>query len=119
MTAVRSRIKDENDGAIFIGKMNKVITMEYAKLDAGLRVALCSKEDDPGYQFTVFIHTAYPVGEEEIRFLQDLDIPDIRPHKKIFTATLTAAAIALVSEQSFVSAIRLSRTLKPTGSYPG
>jgi hypothetical protein len=99
--------------------MNKVITMEYAKLDAGLRGALCSKENDPGYQFTVFIHTVYPVGEEEMQFLQDLAIPDIRPHKKIFTATLTAAAIALVSEQSFVAAIRLSRPLKPTGSYPG
>jgi hypothetical protein len=99
--------------------MHKVITMDYAKLDAGLRVALCSKENEPGYQFTVFILTAYPAGKEEMQFLQDLAIPDIRPDKKIFTATLTAAAIALVSEQSFVSAIRLSRPLKPTGSYPG
>jgi hypothetical protein len=92
---------------------NKVITMDYGKLDAGLQVAIRSNEADPGIQYVVFIHTAYPPGEEESQFLQDVGVPAARPGKKIITATLTAGSIGILSDQSFVTAIRLSRTLKP------
>jgi hypothetical protein len=90
--------------------------MDYGKLDAGLRVAMRSNEGDPGYQYVVFIHTGSPPGTEEIQFLQDLGIPNIRPGKKIITATLTAESIGALSDQSFITAIRLSRTLKPVKS---
>ena len=87
--------------------------MDYGKLDAGLRSALSRYENNPGYRYTVFIHTAYPAGEKEIKFMQGWGIPKIKPGRKIITAALPAAAIAVLSDQPWVSVIRLSRTLKP------
>lgn len=90
--------------------------MDYGKLDAGLRVAMHSNEVDPGFQYVVFIHTAHPPETDEIQFLHDLGVQDIRQGKKIITATLTVESIEMLSDQPFVTAIRLSRTLKPVKS---
>jgi hypothetical protein len=90
--------------------------MECRKLDAALQVALSHNREDSGHQYHVFIHTEYPIGEKELQLLQDLGISHLSPDKKIFTATLPAESLSVLSDQNWVLAIRLSRRLRITPS---
>lgn len=92
--------------------------MDYRKLDATLRAALSCHETEPGYQYHVFIHTMEPVGDEEQQLLKNSGVSDIRPGKKIFTATLPAESLSALSDQSWVAAIRLSRRMRTVPILP-
>jgi len=87
--------------------------MEYSKLDAGLRSAFQRYEAISDMVYPVFIHTSAPLIEEYVQFLRDLGVGNVKSGMKVVTATLPSPAIGIVSDQEWVTAIRLSRKLKP------
>jgi len=87
--------------------------MDYAKMDAGMRAALERYKEVSDRMFPVFIHTSVPVNEEHVLFLKGLGVDYARNGMKVFTATLPSPSIDIISDQEWVSAIRLSRRMKP------
>jgi hypothetical protein len=88
-------------------------TMDYSKMDAGMRAALQRYREVSDRMYPVFIHTSAPVSEENVLFLKRLGVDYARAGMKVFTATLPSPSISMVSDQEWVSAIRLSRRMKP------
>lgn len=84
--------------------------MNYQKLDAPLSMALkdVQNTDEPSLQ--VFIHTK-PVSNAETAVLENLGISGVTSGKDVFTATLSANAIAHLSEQPWVEHVKLSQKL--------
>ena len=87
--------------------------MDYSKLDASLRADFQRNEAIPDRTYPVFIHTSAPLDEEYARFLRELGVGNVKAGMKVVTATLSSPAIGIVSDQEWVSAIRLSRKMKP------
>jgi hypothetical protein len=87
--------------------------MDYSKLDAGLRADFQRYEAISDRMYPVFIHTSAPVNEEHVRFLKELGVGNVKSGMKVMTATLPYPAISILSDQEWVSAIRLSRKMQP------
>jgi hypothetical protein len=86
--------------------------MDYRKIDAALAVALEDIEDAEEPACTVFIHTAYAPGTDEAAFLTRLGVNGVTRRRQVFTATLSARAIAELSDQPWVRYLKLSRKLR-------
>jgi hypothetical protein len=88
--------------------------MDYDKLDADLTAELDEAAADPsGVTLSVFIEAEKPPGPEEEAFLERLGVSGDLKGREIFTATLTAKAIAELSLQPWVRYLKLSRRLRP------
>lgn len=83
--------------------------MNYQKLDAGLAVALEEEDDPEAASLTVFIHTDRVPDGEALRMLEGIGVSP--GDAQIFTATVSPRMIAQLSEQPWVTSIKLSRKL--------
>lgn len=83
--------------------------MDWSKLDAGLAAALDGPGDvDGSRRYVVFVHLGAGVPAER---LADLGLEAATP-SKVGTATLSAGEIDRLSEQAWVTGMRLSRSLR-------
>lgn len=87
--------------------------MNYQKLDAALAMALNRVQDPDEPRFMVFIHTEPAPDEAAAAFLERLGVSGVTRERDVFSAKLSANAIAQLSEQSWVQYIRLSQQLRP------
>ncbi len=85
--------------------------MEYGKLDGALAAALDDVQDPEEPILSVFIHTSRPPTVAEAAFLKGLGI-STTSGRQVFTATLSTRSIAELSNQSWVSYLKLSRKLR-------
>ncbi|MDD1683452.1 MAG: hypothetical protein LUO98_06425 [Methanoregula sp.] len=89
--------------------------MDRKKIDSALAVALMSSAPAGKDRFSVFIEMADPVAGPEQLFLKELGILNARPGATIVTATLSKDSIAALSDQPWISRIRLARKMKFAG----
>ncbi|MDZ8051244.1 MAG: hypothetical protein RMX68_018370 [Aulosira sp. ZfuVER01] len=85
--------------------------MNYQKLDAALATALNEVQDPETPSLTVFIHTEPVIDSTATAVLENLGISGIAEGKDVFTANLSANAIAQLSEQPWVQYLKLSQKL--------
>ena len=88
------------------------IPMNYQKLDAALAMALNQVENPQERSFVIFIHTQPVLESAAQNFLMDLGVSKIAEQKTVFNATVSAHAIAELSEQSWVKYLKLSLILR-------
>lgn len=88
--------------------------MIYRKLDARLAMAVTATEilDKEESVFNVFIRTTHALGINEVTYLERLGVSCQSADRQVFTATLSAHAIDELSEQPWVSSLRLSQKLQ-------
>jgi hypothetical protein len=94
--------------------------MNYQKLDAALAMALNDVPDQTTPSLTVFIHTeklsdAAMSNDKKQSFyaiLQSFGVSDVNSGKDVFTATLSANAIAQLSDEPWVKHLQLSQQLR-------
>jgi len=86
--------------------------MDYQKIDAALAAALNQVPDPEARVLSVFIHTTHPPGGAEVTFLERLGVRVDPNGRQIFTATLSARAVAELSDQPWVRYLKLSRRLR-------
>lgn len=89
--------------------------MDKKKIDAALAVALMSSLPAGQDRFSVFIEMAAPVDGPEQHLLKELGIRNARLGATIVTATLSKDSIASLSDQPWISMIRLARKMKFAG----
>ena len=89
--------------------------MDRKKIDSALAVALRRSAPTGQDRFSVFIEMAHPVAGPEQLFLEGLGIRNARPGATIVTATLVKDSIAALSDQPWISMIRLARKMKFAG----
>lgn len=87
--------------------------MNYQKLDAALAMALDKLQNPEEPSLVVFIHTEPVPDDETAAFLEGLGVSGVTTGRDVFSAKLSANAIAQLSEQSWVQYIRLSQQLRP------
>jgi hypothetical protein len=81
--------------------------MDYKKLDA----ALARELEQPG-SLTVFIHAAAPLQPDQAAELASVGVSS-RPGDRILTASLSAEAVAKLSEFPWIEQISLSQKRRP------
>lgn len=87
--------------------------MDYRKIDAALAVALKDVKDPSERALVVFIHTEHVLSATEVAFLEKLGVKIGPGERQVFTATLSANAVAELSDQPWVKYLKLSRKLRP------
>lgn len=87
--------------------------MNYQKLDSALAAALHDIQDLEDRCLLVFIHTEPTLNSTAIALLERLGVNSANSGSGIFTATLSANDIALLSNQSWVYYIKHSQKLYP------
>lgn len=89
--------------------------MNYQKVDAALATALAEVEDREARVLGVFIHTESDLSESAIAFLESLGISHPTQNQTVYTVTLSANAVAQLTDQPWVRYLRLSQRLKLAG----
>ncbi len=89
--------------------------MDYQKMDAALAAALDEVRDPEERALSVFIHTAHAPVDAEAAFLEDLGVGGVTGGRQVFTATLSARAVAELSDQPWLRYMKLSRRLRILG----
>ncbi len=89
--------------------------MDYQKMDAALAAALDDVRDPEERVLSVFIHTAHAPVDAEAAFLEDLGVGGVTGERRVFTATLSARAVAELSDQPWLRYMKLSRRLRILG----
>jgi len=85
--------------------------MDYRKIDAALAAALDDVQDPEEHALAVFIHTEHAPGTAEAAFLERLGVSGSTSAQQVLTATLSARAVAELSDQPWVRYLKLSRKL--------
>ncbi len=85
--------------------------MNYQKLDAALATVLNDVQDPETPSLAVFIHTEPVLDPIAIAVLENLGVSGVTPGKDVFTATISANAIAQLSEEPWVQYLKLSQKL--------
>jgi len=86
--------------------------MDYRKLDAALATELEEVQDVEERALAVFIHTSHAPRDTEANFLRELGVHEVTLGQQVFTATLSARAVAELSRQPWVRYLKLSRKLR-------
>jgi hypothetical protein len=86
--------------------------MNYQKLDAALTLAVNAAVDPDDRCFTVFLQLGDRLDDGAIAQLTAMNLAHLQPGQ-LGTATLSTHQIEALSEQSWVSWLRLSQTLRP------
>lgn len=86
--------------------------MNYQKLDTALAIALNDVRNPEQPSLTVFIHTQSAPDAAATALLESFGV-SVASGRDVFSATLSANAISQLSEQSWVSYLKLSQTLRP------
>jgi hypothetical protein len=86
--------------------------MDYQKIDAALAAALDDVQNPETQVFEVFVHVAQPLTSDDTGYLQELGVRGDTRGRQVFTATLSARAVAELSDQPWVRHLRLSRDLR-------
>ena len=86
--------------------------MNFQKLDARLAIALTEMADPDKQALPVFISTLHAPKPDEATILKAFGVPGVTAERQIFTATLSAHAVANLSEQPWVQSLQLSRKLQ-------
>jgi len=89
--------------------------MDYQKIDGALAAALNDVQDPEECALEVFIHVAHTPGPAEAAFLEGLRVKGVTGARQVFTATLSARAVAELSDQPWVRHLKLSRKLRLLG----
>ena len=87
--------------------------MNYQKLDAALSLKLGQVENREEARFAIFIHIQSISTAEAMTLLKQFGVENPNGTQNLITATLSARAVAEVSEQSWVKYMRLSQVLSP------
>jgi len=85
--------------------------MNYQKLDAAIATALNDVQDAETPSLAVFMHTEPVLDAIATPVLENLGVSGVTPGKDVFTATLSANAIAQLSEEPWVQYLKLSQKL--------
>jgi hypothetical protein len=86
--------------------------MERKKLDLSLQRALDISRNPGEDRFSVFIETSLPVSGEEQQFLEGMGMRNVRAGNTVFPASLTGTLIGTLSDQPWISRIRLATRMK-------
>jgi hypothetical protein len=86
--------------------------MNFQKIDASLSAALHGKHFTDEPDFIVFIQTTKPLDDEQREELEKLGVMDIPVKSEIFSAQISARAVAEISEKPWVRFISLSEHLR-------
>ena len=86
--------------------------MDYQKVDAGLAAALNDVRDSGERALEVFVHVARDLDTSEAAFLEGLGISGVTGGRRVFSARLSARAVAELSDQPWVQQLKLSRKLR-------
>lgn len=89
--------------------------MDYQKMDAALAAALDEVGDPEERALSVFIHTSHAPQDAEADFLENLGVGGVTGGRQVFTATLSARAVAELSDQPWLQYMKLSRRLRLLG----
>lgn len=89
--------------------------MNYSKLDAALALAVREVQDPEQQNLAVFIDLRSAPDTAEAAFLERLGVSGVVSRRHLLTATLSASAVAELSEQPWVRYVRLSQKLRPVG----
>ncbi len=87
--------------------------MDYRKIDAALAVAMKDAKDLEERTLLVFVHTERAPSASERAFLEKVGSKVGLGEGQVFIATLSANAVAELSDQPWVKYIKLSRKLHP------
>lgn len=86
--------------------------MNYQKVDAALAAALDDIQDPEERDLAVFIHTMHVPDNDEAALLEKLGVGGATGRRQVFTATLSARAVAELSDQPWVRYLKLSKPLR-------
>ncbi|MDJ0675744.1 MAG: hypothetical protein QNJ36_10250 [Calothrix sp. MO_167.B42] len=86
--------------------------MNYQKLDASLAMTINDILEPETPNLVVFIHTQTPLKPDAIAILENFGISNITDKKDVFTATVSTHTIAQLSEQPWVTSLKLSHKLR-------
>lgn len=86
--------------------------MDYSKVDAPLASAVDKAANPDGLGLSVFIHTATPPDEAQVRYLKGMGVVSATVGRKVFTATLSASAIEQIADQNWVRYLKLGSGLR-------
>jgi hypothetical protein len=89
------------------------VAMNYQKLDAALSLKLDRVENREEARFAIFIHIQSISTAEAMTLLKQFGVENPNGTQSLITATLSARAVAEVSEQPWVKYMRLSQVLSP------
>jgi hypothetical protein len=89
--------------------------MNYEKLDASLSAAVSEQplSDEPN--LSVLVRTLTPPDAEQQREMQRLGVYGVSPTGRVFSAQLSAQAVAQLSEKPWVRSLSLAQELRPLG----
>ncbi|MFN5970008.1 MAG: hypothetical protein ACK47N_20715 [Microcystis sp.] len=85
--------------------------MNYRKIDPALAATLNEVQNKTKADLLVFIQTNRIPSPDQANVLERLGINEAKSKRQIFTATLSAQAVEELSEQPWVSFLKLSRKL--------
>ncbi len=86
--------------------------MNYRKLDAALALAMLEVQDPEERNLVVFIDTLEAPDTAEAAFLERLGVSGGASGRRLFTATLSASAVAELSDRPWVRYLKLSQKLR-------
>ncbi|HIK05549.1 MAG TPA: hypothetical protein IGS40_12695 [Trichormus sp. M33_DOE_039] len=86
--------------------------MNYQKLDASLVLALNEVLEPDLVSLVVFVYTEQPLSNVAAAVLRNLGVGGVSSEKDVFTATLSLAQIAHLSDQPWVKLIKRSQHLR-------
>jgi hypothetical protein len=89
--------------------------MNYSKLDAALAKAVQEVQDPEERNLVVFINTRSAPDTAEAAFLERLGVSGVASGRQLLTATLSASAVAELSDRPWVRYLRLSQKLRLVG----
>src|SRR5687768_3243271 len=90
--------------------------VDYRKIDPELAGALADACDLHAPSSKVFIETEHPPRDEEAAVLEAVGVSGSLQGRLIFTAELSPAQVARLSEEPWVRFLTLSRKLRQLGS---
>jgi hypothetical protein len=88
------------------------VLTDHRKLDAKLAAVLSDESERGQPAFEVFVHLDAKCGAEEIAKLAALGVRGVTRGRSVLTARLSRDAIAELSDQPWVSQLRLSQKLR-------
>lgn len=89
--------------------------MDYAKLDAGLALAVDAAPTSDARDLDVFVHLTDPLETSARDRLVALGVGDVGSGRTILSATLSAREIASLSDERWIHKLSLGRTLRLLG----
>jgi hypothetical protein len=89
------------------------VNVDYSRIDGALALA-CEETPEDERSLTVFVHTKSPPDREQVEKLSSAGVNVPSGERKIFTATLSPAEVAVLSHEPWIRNLKLSQRLRMT-----